>query len=146
MLARVLPVSRSGLVPLVSEQLCTCHSFASRSLFASIHPSKILVYLFHGEFLELSGLPWDNCNPNLLRFSLAFQYLRHALHSQQKGFVHREVVPILRFKNLVCSVTASSYSPSPIGEEGSTGVRPEYSAAFLVNSSAEHGDAEAPYS
>src|SRR5207244_13139090 len=91
MLARVLLVFRSCRVPLLSEQLCTCHSFASRSLFASIHPSKILLNLFNREFLEFSSLPWNNCNPNLLRFSLAFQHLRHTFYSKQKGFVHREI-------------------------------------------------------
>src|SRR5207302_11510885 len=100
MLALVLPVSRSGLVPLLSERLCTCQSFVSRSLFASIRPSKILVNLFNREFLELSSLPWHNCNPNLLRFRLAFQHVRHTFHSQQAGFVHRESIPLLLFKTL----------------------------------------------
>src|SRR5437660_6487923 len=125
MLAGVLPVFRSGLVPLLSERLCTCHSFASRSLFASIHPSKILVNLFNEKFLELSALPSDNRGSNLLRFRLPFKHLRHTLHPEEERFVHREVVPIFRFKDFVCGVATSPNRPSPIGEEGSTRICPE---------------------
>src|SRR5947209_7278917 len=125
MLAEVLPVSRSALVPLLSERLCACLSFASRRLFASIPPSQILVYFLYRKFLALSSLPSNTCNPNLLGLRLAFQHFRRALHSQQECFIHREVVPVFRCKNLVCSVTARPNRPSPIGEEGSTGICPE---------------------
>src|SRR5437660_10614177 len=117
MLAGVLPVFRSGLVPLLSERLCTCHSFASRSLFASIHPSKILVYLFNRQFLELSRVPRNNCDLTLLELRLPFQHLRHTLHPEQECFIDREVVPILRFKDLVSSVASSPLRPSPSRQE-----------------------------
>src|SRR6266516_820884 len=107
MLVGVLPVSRSGLVLLLGERLCTCHSFAGRSLFAIIHPSKVLVNLFNREFVELSSVPGNNSNPNLLRFSPSFQPLRPTSPSSQKGLLHREIIPIFSFKNFACRVTAS---------------------------------------
>src|SRR5205807_8507705 len=108
MLAQVLPVFRSGLVLLLGERLCTCHSFASRSLFASIHPSKILVNLFNGKFLELSALPRDNRDSNLLGFRLPFKHLRHTLLPEEDRFVNLDVVTLFRFKDFVCSVAISS--------------------------------------